>query len=469
MLADEPTLTSTRMFGDKVSAGVDEAPALFFEDHTEIALYAQPAADLALQYRILMLAGDEDMVLISGRRSEHFERYCRNTLGLGNVTVLGVPSSSARSHPTLPERCAATPDAQEPIIEVARKHCRLNLIPYIGTRHAWRFAGLIAERTGARIKVAAPPPQLTQRVNDKLWFARCVKELLGPKALPPSYCTFGPVGLAGRLAALARRFERIVIKIPDSAGGAGNLIFPSDLIRRLPPEALSRRVLRLLARRGWNGGFPLLVGAWDCKVLASPSVQIWIPSRDDSRPVVEGVFDQSLGDEEGTFVGAMPSELPESLRSRLAGEALQLACLFQQMGYFGRCSFDAVIAGNDGATDQPHWIECNGRWGGTSIPMTLANRLLGDWKRRALLIVQRTGLSPPCDLATALGRLGPLAFRDRSEEGIVILTPGGLETGRGMHFMSLAGSQEAAHRQARTAEALLRGEPTDGRADSNAR
>lgn len=470
MLANEPMLASTQMFGDKVSTGVDDAPALFFEDHAEIALYSQPGGDLALQYRVLMLAGDGDMVLISGPRSEDFEAYCRHTLGLGGITVLGVPSSSALGLATLPERCAATPAALEPIIDTARKHCRLNLIPYIGTRQAWRFAGLIAERTGARVRVAAPPPLLTHRVNDKLWFAQCVKELLGPEALPPSYCTFGPASLSGRLTALARRFERIVIKIPDSAGGAGNLIFPSELIRRLPPEALSRRVLRLLARRGWSGGFPLLVGAWDCKVLASPSVQIWIPSRDDSLPVVEGVFDQAIGDEEGTFVGAMPCELPDALRFRLAGEALQLACLFQQMGYFGRCSFDAVVAGNTVATARPHWIECNGRWGGTSIPMTLANRLLGDWKRRALLIIQRTDLrNAPCDLPAALDRLGPLAFRDRGDEGIVILTPGGLETGSGVHFMSLARSRDEAHRQARAAESLLRGEPAEGQAGSQAR
>ncbi|WP_367027327.1 hypothetical protein ABZN20_08115 [Methylococcus sp. ANG] len=95
MLANEPMLASTQMFGDKVSTGVDDAPALFFEDHAEIALYSQPGGDLALQYRILMLAGDGDMVLISGPRSEDFEAYCRHTLGLGGVTVLGVPSSSA--------------------------------------------------------------------------------------------------------------------------------------------------------------------------------------------------------------------------------------------------------------------------------------------------------------------------------------------------------------------------------------
>jgi hypothetical protein len=465
-LADEPMLASTQMFGDKVATGVDEAPALVFEDHAEIALYSRPGGDLALQYRSLMLAADEDLVLISGPRSRDFEAYCRHALGLGNTTVLTVPSASAVGSATLPERCAAAPGALGPIIDTAKKHRRLNLIPYIGSRQAWRFAGLIAERSGARIRVAAPPPLLTHRVNDKLWFAQCVKELLGPDALPPSYCTFGPAGLSARVAALARRFERIVIKIPDSAAGAGNLVFQSELIRRTPPEELIRQVLPVLAKRGWNGEFPLLVGAWDCEVLASPSVQIWIPHPDDSAPVVEGVFDQAIAGERGTFVGAMPCELPEPLRCRLATEALQLASLFQRLGYFGRCSFDAVVAGDDAASARLHWIECNGRWGGTSIPMTLANRLLGDWKRRALLIVQLTDLqAPPCDLPTALDRLGDLALRDKGGEGIVILSPGGLETGSGAHFMALAGSQEEARKQVRAAESQLWECGADGQAN----
>ena len=42
---------------------------------------------------------------------------------------------------------------------------------------------------------------------------------------------------------------------------------------------------------------------------------------------------------------------------------------------------DAILIGESLADARLHWIECNGRWGGVSIPMTLANRLTGDWAR----------------------------------------------------------------------------------------
>jgi hypothetical protein len=42
------------------------------------------------------------------------------------------------------------------------------------------------------VAVAAPPPRLTSRVTDKIWFANQVREVLVPDALPPTFAAFGP-------------------------------------------------------------------------------------------------------------------------------------------------------------------------------------------------------------------------------------------------------------------------------------
>src|SRR5690606_17302709 len=113
-----------------------------------------------------------------------------------------------------------------------------------------------------------------------------------------------------------------------------------------------------------------------------PSVQLWIPPRPAAEegapadPVVEGVFTQLLGSA-GEFMGGAPSRLPAAVQARLAQEAVYLGGLLQALGYVGRCSLDAILVGDDPHGATPHWIECNGRWGGMSIPMTLANRLVG--------------------------------------------------------------------------------------------
>ncbi|HXV62689.1 MAG TPA: hypothetical protein VEK15_18460, partial [Vicinamibacteria bacterium] len=82
---------------------------------------------------------------------------------------------------------------------------------------------------------------------------------------------------------------------------------------------------------------------------------------------------QILEGEEKIFVGSRPSTLAKTLNRRLTGASLRCAEALQNLGYVGRCSFDFLVV--DG--EQIRFTECNGRWGGTSIPMSLVDRLVG--------------------------------------------------------------------------------------------
>jgi len=440
LLKAEPALSATTAFGPRVFVGVDDGPAVYLEDHTEIPL-SHRQSELPYQYRALLLAGDGDCFLVDGAPNPAFEAYCRDRLALGRVTVLSIASHARDPGARLAQRCAEDPAAFASILALARRHGRMTIVPYIGTGSVWRLAGFVAEQAKVPVSVAAPPPRLTLRVNDKLWFAARVSEVLGDSAQPPTYHAFGPAALAGRVAALARRHQRVVIKVPESAGSAGNLVIESDSVRGVSLAKLRKRLMRLMRGLGWPGDFPLMVAVWVCPALASPSVQVWVPRRDAGLPVVEGVFDQIVEGPTGTFVGATASAVPDSWRARLTEDAVRLAYLFQGLGYFGRCSFDAVITGEDYATARLHWIECNGRWGGTSIPMTLANRLVGDWARRSLLVTQREGLGASSeDFASALVRLDEVLLRGGDDTGVVFLTPGGLAEGSEFVLLALAAS-----------------------------
>jgi hypothetical protein len=124
------------------------------------------------------------------------------------------------------------------------------------------------------------------------------------------------------------------------------------------------------------------VGSWEQKVLLSPSVQTWIPPLGSRDPVVEGIFEQTLARQVGRFKGAAPAALPQGLRDEIAERAWLVAVLFQRLGYVGRCSFDLILVGDRLSRCQVLFVECNGRWGGTSLPMTLMNRLFGRWNAR---------------------------------------------------------------------------------------
>jgi hypothetical protein len=317
----------------------------------------------------------------------------------------------------------------------------------------------VADEAGVDVSVLAPPPGLAARVNDKSWFSRRVAEVLGPDALPETGWAADALELTAALSLLAKRHRRLVVKMPDSAGGIGNVVLDSAVVQTFDHDRLLAYVWQQTGRSGRGWTFPLLVGAWSDPVVDSPSVQLWVPQRGDGLPVVEGVFSQVLKGARGTFVGAAPTWLPAEWQQRLAGEAVLLALLFQELGYYGRCSFDAVLCGAGLDTAAAHWVDANGRWGGVSIALTAANRLVGDWQRRPFVIVQRSGLKmPPRPLPAVLDDMAPDLFRPSDgRTGAVVLAPCRLVEGTGMNLMVLAGDVATAEADAATVKARLLG------------
>ena len=60
----------------------------------------------------------------------------------------------------------------------------------------------------------------------------------------------------------------------------------------------------------------------------------------------------------------------------LVEPSLMVATALQTLGYVGRCSFDFIIVPGEQGGLRAKFTECNGRWGGTSTPMHLIDRLL---------------------------------------------------------------------------------------------
>ena len=123
----------------------------------------------------------------------------------------------------------------------------------------------------------------------------------------------------------------------------------------------------------------ILVGSWETEILSTPSAQLWIPPHQAGMPVVEGLFEQTIEGSEGMFVGSKPARFSQELEREIVDRCWLLASLYQHLGYIGRCSFDMILVGKNYQDCRLEFIECNGRWGGTSAPMTLMNRMFGDW------------------------------------------------------------------------------------------
>ncbi len=440
LLRDNPSLGRTDVFGTLVSSGLSEAPAVLIGAQREIGLHeAQP--EQTLEHRIALLSGNGD-ILVLEQNCPGYERYLKELLGLGEFRVIALgPPQTGRPAP-IATRCCKSQIILSQFVTAAQKGGRFQIVPHIGAGSAWTLAATIAREAGVPVTVAAPPPRLTSRVNDKIWFANRIREVLGPDALPPTFAAFGPAAIAAKIARIARSSERIIVKTPDSAGSMGNVALDSMLVRGLDLDRIRNLVLSLLRVRGWSGRFPLLVGVWESDAVASPSVQIWIPPPDQGGPIIEGLFEQHVAGPDAEFIGAVPARLTAPISNRIAKEAASLATLLQYLGFFGRCSFDCLVTGSLEGKASLHWIECNGRWGGVSVPMTFANRIFGNHAERGLVIVQNMDLEL-CIVGVdqAFKHLGEMLLRRGSEQGIVPLSVGGFTRGRGVHFLAVAPTQ----------------------------
>jgi len=377
LLRERPRLALEEDFRNLVPQRLEDAPTLHLDDLSTIA---RPERGLNIDFyqeRARLRAGSGDCVASSAPAANGYEAYCREKLRLGRVEWLHPRPLKNRLR--IAEACWEDEEVRSLLVRRIQADELRYLHPHMGTFAVWELGALLRDASGCPIQVIAPPPRVAAWVNDKVAFAEVVSRLFGPSLVPrtASACNFAI--LAQRVQELARTSPTIAIKLPNSAGGEGNVVLESKSLAGESLGALREQLKRVLARLNWHGESELLVDSWESDVICSPSAQLWIPPADEGEPIVEGIFSQVIEGPTGNFVGCVAATLACDITQEIATRCWLLGYLFQRLGYVGRCSFDLILVGTTPASSRIEFIECNGRWGGTSAPMTLMNRLFGDW------------------------------------------------------------------------------------------
>jgi len=355
---------------------LEDLPTLHLDDLAEIRRM-EPGRDTSfLQDRARLRAADGDLVAVHRLPPNGYEGYCRDVLGLGSVGWLqphgGNPAQIAAS-------CWEDRSVRHELIRRVRHGALRYLHPHMGTRSVWELAAILSNSAGREVRVIAPMPNVSRLANDKGAFTRLVRDLLGREAVPKTVEVENLTQLSVQVRELAPNVRALGIKLPNSAGGGGNLVLNTEDFRGCSLRGVREILKATLGRFPKDSVCRLLVTAWESGVIAAPSLQIWVPPLAVGGPLVEGVFEQVIVGEQGMFVGSRPATLPAGPERSLVDGCWLIARVFQRLGYLGRCSFDAILLENE----RLELIECNARWGGASLPMTLMNRLFGDWARRS--------------------------------------------------------------------------------------
>lgn len=441
LLRDEPAFLTSRDFGCQVTQGVGDVPALLIGDQAEISLMAT-APLTHLEYRMALLAQPGDHVVVRSR-DRAFEDYLRTCLGMNNVTFHEVAAPAI----TPVSRHLRTSETwRRKLAAIAAQNGGLTIKAYLTTGHIWHLARIIGDASGHVVHVCGPSPRVAKRANDKLWFAQLVHTVIGQGATPPTLAAYGPAAAAALVKHISKSADQVIVKVPDSAGSAGNLRLAGSSLRDRSLSQIRDMLVQRLHATGWHDTYPVLVGVWDKNVLCSPSVQLWLGHVSEGQPIVKGVFEQRVQTSAATFSGAVPADLNPDTLARLTAHATRIARVLQHLGCYGLCSFDVVLC--KGATGQTaiHWIECNDRWGGVSLPMTTTRHFVPYPAEHPISITQERLPDVHLHTKSLLHQVQDLLFnRTGRTDGIILMSPSDHPNGALLNLCAVAQTQTTAN------------------------
>jgi len=419
VVANHPQLKIDPLFESLVPTKIVDAPALHVDDLSGIQ--NTPANQAFYQERARLRAMDGDLLATALPPVERYEMYCQAMLGLGRVAWL-TPNCHGRPLNVV-EACFTDRSVRREIVQHVRRQGLRYIHPHIGSRAPWELALLIQQASHMPIEVIAPPPELTRWVNDKGEFTKLVHTMFGEDATPPTEVVWNVASAASSLQSIMASATRYVaIKLPSAAGGGGNLLIAKNELRDRTLTEIDELLHERLPQLKYSSGEELLVTLWADDLVASPSAQMWIPPHAQASPILEGLFMQVIDQRTGRFTGFGPARLPAKTKEQMTRQCLLIAHVFQRLGYVGRCSLDMLLVGESVEDSAMKFIECNGRWGGTSLPMTLMNRLFADWRKQPF--GNRNVVVPGIErlpFAVLLDVLGKQLFRLSAKKGQLIL------------------------------------------------
>ena len=353
-------------------------PRLHVDDVSAIPFLVDITGVEEYQHRARIRAMDGDLYATVTPVHRRYEQYCREALGFGDVTWL---DAAGGDNPLAVTRGCLNGPGGALLVDRARTAGGLAIHPYMAIEDVWTLATRLAADAGVPVSVIGPPPPTTWIANDKDLFTELIEIVLGPGWTPETHRATEPARMAKIVRRLAAHHPTVGLKRTRCASAMGNCVLDAGPLREEPPAATEATVRRFLDRTEWSGDEPVLVVAWEDARL-SPSTQWWIPPEANGPPRLDGIYEQILEGERKVFVGSRPAKLPPPVRDALTGAAARVARALQQLGYVGRCSFDHLILELD--EDEPsaarratiRFTECNGRWGGTSTPMHLVDRVV---------------------------------------------------------------------------------------------
>ena len=354
------------------SSATPDRPVLHLEDVSAIPFLSEIDRVEEYQHRARVRATTGHLYATVTPPDPAYDQYCADTLHIGRPEWIDV---RAADDPLAVTRGCLDKRPFQRLATAAREVHGLTIHPYMSIEDVWVLAERLSDESGSNVAVVGPPPPVTWIANDKALFTELVTLVLGNGWTTETHVTQEPARLVELLGEMAQRHAHVGLKRTRCASAMGNLVLHAPDMDDAGPDGVRTTVTDFLAGTEWPGDEPVLVVAWE-DAVSSPSTQWWMPPVEVGPPQLDGIYEQILEGDRKVFVGSRLSQLPTRVHAPLTLAAGQVAAALQFLGYVDRCSFDHLIVGDLDGEFVIRFTECNGRWGGTSTPMHLVDRVV---------------------------------------------------------------------------------------------
>ena len=208
------------------------APTLHLDDLSEIPMLDRDGSLLFMQERACLRRRG---------RSHGLQRFAGNRVrilcprpartGLGRVAQ---PTASPQRPAPASIRLLGGPGHPAPACPLAPAGRTDLSPPPHGDLLGLGPGGAVHRASRRPVKVIAPPPGVARWANHKETFAETVTRLFGPAWRPRFAAAANYATLSHWVAVLAAASRVLVLKLPDSAGGRGNVVLDAAPFRRMP-------------------------------------------------------------------------------------------------------------------------------------------------------------------------------------------------------------------------------------------
>ena len=410
----------TRWANTQAQTDTSTFPTLHIDDLSGIPFTQNVVGVEQYQLRARVRAKTGDLFAATCPAMLDYEWYNRTVLQLGRPTFI---HADGGTRPAAVASACQSGFAAQQLAAIARHHGGLVIHPYMGIAPIWELAEELRQRSGTPITVLSSTPAATTLANNKVYFTKLVQEKLHPDCVAPSRFASQPEDIVMALYDLSRAHDTVALKMPECASSTGIECFSRHQIEHSSYEELHRAVTVFLTEKQWEPQTPIQIVAW-LDASHSPSSQVWIPANPAKPAIVQGVYEQLFTGSDNMFLGSIPSPLSNRLKQAISTLSIQAATQLRKLGMIGRCSFDFIVHNG-----RPVLIECNGRWGGTSTPMYLVDRIFPKQRPAYIAKDVQSDTWVGCTFKELAHRFGKTLYNPATGQGTYILyNVGCLET-----------------------------------------